>query len=177
MTPCDGTAGSLRWCCGVDTSCCKDDTKVKIIPFEFGGAIPNTSQGVTPTPSSTSVSSSTSTSTAVSTTAAPATTNPPQAEKSNGGLSTGAKAGIGVGAALGGLALLALGFFLARTLGNKKEAPPAVYEAPSGKQQYPYELPIQQQRSELEYSPVPQLSPGLAPTMKYAQSSQRHEMA
>ncbi|KAF2650986.1 hypothetical protein K491DRAFT_682541 [Lophiostoma macrostomum CBS 122681] len=180
MTPCDGTATSLKWCCGVDTSCCDDSSKVKTLAFEFRGAIPNTASAsynpfTTPTSSATSTPTSSSNSNA-----------------SSGGLSTGAKAGIGVGAAIGGIALLALGFFLARRTANKPKAAPEGaaagtdgYHAPPGgydgtpqhgyvgqhaggydaltppvqeKTLYPHEME-HRSRSELEYSPA---SPGYA---------------
>lgn len=129
MTPCDGTAESLKWCCGFDTSCCKDDSKVKILAFEFGGAIPNTSKAATPTP--TPVVSATPTADAK--------------EKKDDGdeeLSTGAKAGIGIGAAIGALALFGLGFFIAKNR-NRKPAPD--YEIapppPPPEKYYRYEAP------------------------------------
>ncbi|KAF2175875.1 hypothetical protein K469DRAFT_609226 [Zopfia rhizophila CBS 207.26] len=139
MTPCDGTAGSLRWCCGVDTSCCKDDKKVKLIPFEFRGAIPNTAAASSaPWPIATS----------------------PSSQGDDDGLSTGAKAGIGVSAGIGGLALVGLGFMLARrTAGrNARQEQPKVEETetrgptPPEKTVYRYELEPGT-RAELPYSP------------------------
>lgn len=93
MTPCDGKETSLKWCCGTSTECCNDEKRVKVLPFEFRGAIPNTaSASNNPFPTATAVSTN----------------------HGHGGLSTGARVGIGVGAAIGGILLLVLGFFIAR---------------------------------------------------------------
>jgi hypothetical protein len=185
MTPCDDTAGSLKWCCGVDKSCCNDPTQVKTLPFEFRGALPNTTPGVT-APVSTSAASSTLSSVASTTTtgaAASETTGPPKEDKSSGSLSTGAKAGIGIGAALGGLALLALGFFVARRTGHKKDVAPVAPVAPIApvtpympeKEQRRYELDTSN-RTELPYSPVSQMSPG-KPPQHMASPGPSYEMA
>lgn len=189
MTPCDDTAGSLKWCCGVDKSCCNDPTQVKILPFEFRGAIPNTSSGQV-APFSTSVASSTTSSAASTTTtgaAASQTTGPlKEEEKSSGSLSTGAKAGIGIGAAFGGLALLALGFFIARRTGHKKDVAAAAAASestsasasalaasyPPDKEQHRYELDLTN-RTELPYSPA---SPG-KPPQQLAPPGTIHEVA
>ena len=162
MTPCDGTAGSLKWCCGVDTSCCNDASKVKTLPFEFRGAIPNTASA-SYNPFTASATSTSATSTATS-----------NSDSGSSGLSTGAKAGIGVGAAIGGILLLALGFIIARRTAHSRHnapqehpgamagyAPPIDYHglppAVPEKTAYPHELE-HRSRSELEYSPA---SPGL----------------
>ncbi|KAF2746410.1 hypothetical protein M011DRAFT_478031 [Sporormia fimetaria CBS 119925] len=135
MTPCDDTPGSLKWCCGFDKSCCNDESKVKILPFEFGGAIPLSLGTPTPTPTSTSSNSASSTSSADSSTtstlltasttttplssdakdSAPLSANANEKNEEDKGLSTAAKAGIGVGAGVGAIALVALGFLLARS--------------------------------------------------------------
>ena len=145
MTPCDGTAGSLKWCCGVDTSCCNDSSKYKLIAFEFRGAIPNTATAASaPWPTATSPT--------------------PHAQADDGGLSGGAKAGIGIGAAIGGLALIGLGFLLARrSLGNRRtqghmteqgaDWRDPVPPVPPEKTAYRHELSPAGFRSELEYSP------------------------
>jgi hypothetical protein len=172
MTPCDDTAGSLKWCCGVDKSCCNDPTQVKILPFEFRGAIPNTSSAQVAAFSTSTASSTTSSAASTTTTGAAAsqTTGSLKDEKSSDGLSTGAKAGIGIGAAFGGLALLALGFFIARRTGHKKDAaaaeaasappaPPPAMSYPPDKVQHRYELDLTN-RTELPSSPA---SPGKAP--------------
>jgi hypothetical protein len=176
MTPCDDTAGSLKWCCGVDKSCCNDPTQVKIIAFEFGGAIPNTSKGQT-LATATSTASSSASSTAAAATTTPASES--QKEEKSSGLSTGAKAGIGIGAALGGLALLGLGFLLARRTGKKTDAAPPA-PAPVApyipeKEQHRYELG-QTTRAELPYSPVSQQSPG-KPPQHMGHPGQSYEMA
>jgi hypothetical protein len=141
MTPCDGLATSLKWCCGTSTDCCNDEKRVKVIAFEFRGAIPNTaSASYNPLP------------TATASTAAPTNNG------NSGGLSTGAKAGIGVGAAIGGLLLLALGFFIARKTAKNNNAAGGktdIQEVPvsENKVSYRHELePVS--RSELSYNPA-----------------------
>lgn len=135
MTPCDGTAESLKWCCGFDTSCCKDESKVKVLPFEFGGAIPNTSKAATPIPTPFGNSQTTPSATPTAET---------QNKKDSGedGLSTGAKAGTGIGAAVGAIALFALIFFIAR---NRNRNAPPDYEVapppPPPEKYYRYEVP------------------------------------
>lgn len=128
MTPCDGTAESLKWCCGFDTSCCKDESKVKVLPFEFGGAIPNTSKAATPNPTAPALN--------------PPSGSPNKDEDNESGLSTGAKAGIGIGAAVGAIALFGLGFFIARNR-SRNSAPD--YEVapppPPPEKYYRYEVP------------------------------------
>ncbi|KAF2821069.1 hypothetical protein CC86DRAFT_470840 [Ophiobolus disseminans] len=90
----DGT-----WCCGADetASCCTNNAAVK---FKLAATV-----GVSPLPSPTSTVAI-STSSAAASTATP----PPASERltSSNGLSTGAKAGIGAGVALGVLALIGL---------------------------------------------------------------------
>ena len=122
MTPCDGTERSLKWCCGVNTECCNDPAKYKLLPFEFRGALPNTASG-TPRPFT-----NPATATPTSPTSTPTSLQNNNSNNNNngnggsGGLSTGAKAGIGVGAAVGGLILIALGFIIARKT-SRKAAP------------------------------------------------------
>lgn len=166
MTPCDGTERSLKWCCGINTECCNDPAKVKTLPFEFRGALPNTASS-TPRPltSATGLPSGT-----------PTTLSANRNEGGGGGLSTGAKAGIGVGAAVGALVLIALGFLIARKTAakknsnnnNKGDGNGDVYASEQGstmigspqpqpavieKQVYRHEME-HQQRAELAYSPA-----------------------
>lgn len=179
MTPCDDTAGSLKWCCGVDKSCCNDPKQVKILAFEFGGAIPNTSKDQA-APTSSTTAGTTTTAGATTTTAAAATTTPtsgPENEEKSSGLSTGAKAGIGIGAALGAIALLAVGFFIARRTGNKRNTAAVAPVSPyvPEKQQHRHELEPTH-RAELPYSPVSQTSPG-KPPQHMAHHGGAYEMA
>lgn len=110
MTPCDDTRDSETWCCGLTKDCCNTNAAVTLaLPFKG-----TTSQ------TSSSISSESST-----TSSGPAPTNTTSSEDQStnkGGLSTGAKAGIGVGASIGALAILALGYFIAKALHWKKKA-------------------------------------------------------
>lgn len=98
MTPCDTTYNTTKWCCGRNNSdCCSDwdhHPSAVSIPLVLA-------QSATPTLLSTQTS-----------TPVPSNINSPTSHGSN--LSAGAKAGIGVGAAFGGLLLFGLGFMAAR---------------------------------------------------------------
>jgi hypothetical protein len=71
------------------------------------------------TTTTTSSTSSTTTSPSTTTAAFQASATQTESSTTSEGLSTGAKAGIGIGAAIGGLLLLSLGFFLFRKLKSK----------------------------------------------------------
>ena len=100
MTPCDGTNSSEVWCCGGTTACC-DSPGLKPVTLarQFGVSATSTATvsrtaGTTSTRASSSKTSVPATSSATfSATAAPS--------NNNDGLSTGQKAGIGVGVPLG----------------------------------------------------------------------------
>ncbi|KAF2864942.1 hypothetical protein BDV95DRAFT_613096 [Massariosphaeria phaeospora] len=120
VTPCDGSGSSTTWCCGDGADCCSPGSSNPryTIAAIFGNAVP------TPSASSSSSAPSASTQTRASTTESPSSTTstaPPPAS-ANSGLSTGAKAGIGVGAALGAIALIGLGIFVAKALHWKKKS-------------------------------------------------------
>ncbi|ORY08581.1 hypothetical protein BCR34DRAFT_391822 [Clohesyomyces aquaticus] len=142
MTPCDGNPTSEKWCCGNKTDCCNTDRAITLAAkFQAGGSS-----------SSTSISSSlfaTAPGSFVTTTATGSATNTSDTRQgaSKGGLSTDAKACIGVGAVAGALILLGLGFFVARYLQYKKVAESALIshetEGPptKAKQQDPINAP------------------------------------
>lgn len=102
----------MWWCCGNSTACCSDPSLAKYqVDPEFVGLVTTTSL-----PSSTSgplVTGSSSSSSPSPTVPAP--------NNDNGTLSTGAKAGIGVGAAIGVIALIAVGVFIGRRTHKKKK--------------------------------------------------------
>ncbi|VUC34398.1 unnamed protein product [Clonostachys rosea] len=84
--------------------------------------------------SSSSTSSATSSATTTTSAASPtSTSDESNSGSSSGGLTTGAKAGIGVGVTLGVIALLCLGFFLNRWYEAKKRA-----DAQAQEQEYPH---------------------------------------
>jgi hypothetical protein len=108
LVPCDGTANSTRWCCGEKCSCA-DERNVVSLAAVFGQPITSTS--------STQTTSST----------VPSDSAVPKEKENlnkfpNTRLSTGAKAGICIAAAVGVLFLLGLGFFIVKALRWKKKA-------------------------------------------------------
>lgn len=117
MTPCDGTATSEKWCCGDSNKCClqgRDD--FVLLAQTLGEPVPTSS-------ANSDMNSATESSSITGSIPASSSTNTAAPESPrNGGLSTGAKAGIGVGAAVGALTLLAGGFFIAKALQWKKKA-------------------------------------------------------
>ena len=112
LTECDN--GSYCW--GEENrGCCRDGQGVFVLNGQQVTFDPNAT-----TTSSTFSSTSTIPTTTSSSTLPPAT----QASLPNKGLSTGAQAGIGVGAAIGGLVILALVFWsFRRRRSNKKSQP------------------------------------------------------
>ncbi|CAO2649748.1 Nn.00g010400.m01.CDS01 [Neocucurbitaria sp. VM-36] len=138
VTPCDGkgNSSSTTWCCGGNDACCGDgnDIPVYTIARRFGDPIPTpasmpSSSSFVLSPSATATNSAS----LASSSAPSASSSAPSA--SNGGLSTGAKAGIGIGAAFGAIALIVLGIFIYKALQWRKTAHAA---APS--YTYPEEL-------------------------------------
>ena len=157
VTPCDGTDSSEYWCCGNSTACCGDDASFgkEKVDRVFLGII--SSSSMSSIASSTSTSMPLSSSSPSSTSTPSPTTTPPNDD--SGGLSTGAKAGIGVGAAFGVIALLALGAFIGRRSYKKKKETAEMttyYEPVKGElsSEYRHEAPTQD--SFLHEAPVPQ---------------------
>lgn len=118
MTPCDGTRNSEKWCCGSTTYCCQpDDNPLQVrLAVVFNGSLPTQSASLSS--NSTSATSMVVSSPSTSTTQSASATPPKNEDKE--GLSTGAKAGIGVGAAFSVIALLGLGIFITRYLRRNK---------------------------------------------------------
>ena len=121
VTPCDGSSTSTTWCCG-DTSgnnddCCKPGSSEPryTIAATFGDAVSTSLSSSSYSASSTSASSRTPSSTS-------------NAKQGGGGLSTGAKAGIGVGAAVGGIALIGACIFCFKALGWRRKATGEPYQ-------------------------------------------------
>ncbi|OJJ07740.1 hypothetical protein ASPVEDRAFT_88981 [Aspergillus versicolor CBS 583.65] len=95
MTPCDGTENSTVWCCGDKADCCGTTSAVTIAPVLAA------------------VASASSPSTSATATPSDTPSTPSTADSSS--LSTGAMAGIGVGAVIGTMVILAgLGYFWMR---------------------------------------------------------------
>lgn len=121
VQPCDGTPESLTWCCGRSLNCCLGAENITryTIAAQFGDPIPTAispsdSPGTTQTYSiPSSIAQAPSTAPSVSNTAVPIVNN---------GLSSGAKAGIGVGAALGVITVIGVGFFVAKAMRWRKQA-------------------------------------------------------
>lgn len=156
MTPCNSTAGdySQTWCCGNTRNCCEGDSDSHPI-YTLATNI----YSISSTSSSTSVPFVTATQNA--STPTPNSASTPENKSSN--LSTGEKAGVGIGVSIGAIALLAGGlvFFLRW---RKSRADPraelpasqsAVYEKPARAQDTRFELPgdstspVRNQTSEL----------------------------
>ncbi|PVI02531.1 hypothetical protein DM02DRAFT_612929 [Periconia macrospinosa] len=159
VTPCDTAAGnsSRRWCCGYqNTDCCNEDTKLAIetLALKFGDPINPTSSSLSPISLPTAA-------TGVSSLSPPplAPTNPSSPTSSNAntaqeikpedeGISTGAKAGLGIGIALAILAILAAGYFLGTHLRNRKNG----HHGPTG----PYNHMPNPYAADRSYPPHPQ---------------------
>ena len=126
ITPCDGTNKSEKWCCGDTTACCANANRDLVtFPMEFVGMINGTIASLVTTPTPTPTPTPGFVSSATTTTGTPlptSTSSAPSAAPQNTGLSTGAKAGIAIGAVLGVLALIGVGFFARKALAWKKEA-------------------------------------------------------
>ncbi|KAF2152072.1 hypothetical protein K461DRAFT_294924 [Myriangium duriaei CBS 260.36] len=116
LTPCDGTATSTSWCCGHNnTACCgKGGPEEVILSATLAGL------AAWQASSTASASSATSTPSSSASTTPPPSSTPSDSAKSSKGLSTGAKAGIGIGAAVGGLALIGTLAFILVVLRRKK---------------------------------------------------------
>lgn len=142
VTPCDGTRTSEKWCCGRTRTCCDSDSTdaVFIAPTLRALSVVEAQTVATSSPASSAVPTSAGLSTTLSPSLGTPTGSPttkqqvasPSATDSlvttKKGLSTGAKAGIGVGAVAGALLLLGLGFFVAKALQWKRRAAPEAIE-------------------------------------------------
>jgi hypothetical protein len=119
----DDTRGVTRWCCGDSNACCINDFDVLELSRNFTGRFVSSSASSSPTASSTSISTTSSTS---SSTASPTSSLAPTENKApeagTNGLSSGAKAGIGVGAAVSVMVILLAAFFGYKAYGYRKLA-------------------------------------------------------
>ncbi|KAF2644648.1 hypothetical protein P280DRAFT_465942 [Massarina eburnea CBS 473.64] len=106
MTPCDGTNNSTKWCCGGSTTCCTNDYGVVQLPRQFSGKA--ISSGVV------SLSSAS--------TPSPAPSQSLPAERKGSELSSGTKAGIGIGVVFGLLVLVGAIFFVVKALAWRRKA-------------------------------------------------------
>ena len=113
MTPCDGTNSSSYWCCGDDTSCCASSNRIHL--DQVFGVAETTSKAVSPSATSLQTWSG-QTSTPTSGVPAPFTATPTPSVATGDELSTGAKAGIGVGVTVGAIAIVALLCFVCKAL-------------------------------------------------------------
>jgi hypothetical protein len=130
MTPCDGTATSAKWCCGTHNTACCGTAQEIVLAAVLGAA--TTSSSTSKTSSATSISTTASQS---SKTSSP-TPNPTSAAAPPSALSTGAKAGIGIGcAALAVLVAGAIFYFFKR----KKSSQAASLAAECATGSYPDE--------------------------------------
>jgi hypothetical protein len=121
VTPCDGTANSTTWCCGDTNICCNDpDSRVTVAPVFVGSAAASSTSLSSSTTSASQSTPQTTSSSSPSAIPSP-TFISTSSNTSNNSLSTGAKAGIGVGAALGVIALIAVGWFIGRRTHTRKQ--------------------------------------------------------
>lgn len=154
ITPCDGSSNSTTWCCGdKNTDCCAENSSVKkyTIAEVFGDPIPTSTSSQSSAASSQTSATSQPTG-SQSSAASPASTT--TASSGNSGLSTGATAGIGVGVALGAIALIALAVMLYRRSQTKKRAqaaapPYAAHEQYKPSEIYRYEAEAKQPAAQL----------------------------
>ncbi|KAE9379836.1 hypothetical protein N431DRAFT_432220 [Stipitochalara longipes BDJ] len=115
MTPCDGTSTSATWCCGThNTNCCGTGQAIVLAAVLGSASSSSISTSATPYPStSTSQSGASFTPTP---TPSPSPTSLPSS-----GLSTGAKAGIGIGSvALAALVAGAILLFFFKRKGSRR---------------------------------------------------------
>lgn len=129
MTPCDGTATSEKWCCGLkNTDCCGTDKEI-VLAAVLGDATTSSSSASSSSSATTSSTTQTTPATSASTIAALLTQTPTPTPTqttdpvTQTGLSTGGKAGIGIGSAA--LALIAVGgilYFVRRKKGKSSKS-------------------------------------------------------
>lgn len=128
IVPCDmaNANSSRRWCCGFENDdCCNDGNHLEFeeLAVNFGDALDPPSSASGSATSSPTVSFTLNTTPSSPTVGVSASDGGEvNAGKGNEGLSTGAKAGIGIGAAVGGLLLLGLGLYLGKFLYARKAA-------------------------------------------------------
>lgn len=131
MTPCDGTPTSGTWCCGTSTSCCGTSDAIAL-----AATLGSQTTSSSATSSATPTSSPSPTSSASQTTTSAAATSSATSTGTASGLSGGAKAGIGIGAAAAGALLVLGGMFLlwrrhGKNAGTNKSGGPAHELPPS----------------------------------------------
>ncbi|KAF2710036.1 hypothetical protein K504DRAFT_490256 [Pleomassaria siparia CBS 279.74] len=139
MVPCDGTATSKKWCCGVSCSC-SDEANVHELPAILGGALAEDSSSSSILPTNNPSATKSPFSPLQSTNAGAGDSGP---NTTRMGLSSGAKAGIGIAVAFAAISLVAMSFLLWKALAWKREtaaqnkaykypqhAPPVYYELP-----------------------------------------------
>jgi hypothetical protein len=115
VTPCGTNDTVTKWCCGHNnTACCFEDS-AQNIPVSLG---------VSSTSSSSATTSASATTTTIPT---PSSTTSSNSNSNNTGLTTGDKAGIGVGVAGGAILFVGLGLSIAWFQRRRKEKP-AAYE-------------------------------------------------
>ncbi|KAI2480643.1 hypothetical protein Ptr902_07668 [Pyrenophora tritici-repentis] len=141
VQPCDGTAESLTWCCGPTKNCCADGRNITryTVAARFGDPLPTT------TVLSSSPSDSMPTATSQGSSMSSSSTHNSTIPVGNNGLSTGAKAGIGVGAVLGAITVIAMGIFIAKAMRWRRQAraiapPYSDLPRPPSKEVYQYNL-------------------------------------
>jgi len=138
MTPCDDTANSTKWCCGMNKDCCAGDIGVETLVQTFLGAIATSTSALSLSGPSTASGST------LSTDPSPSSTGPANQLQSSSSLSGGAIAGIVIGA-VAALALIgAAWFFIAHRRRSAGPSPPAYAEeghhtVAAPKTQYAYE--------------------------------------
>lgn len=130
VTPCGANNTVTKWCCGQNnTACCFEDS-AQNIPVSLGVSSTSSSSASSSSTSSSSTSSSSTTTSASATTttiSTPSSTTSSNSNNNNTGLTTGDKAGIGVGIAGGAVLFVGLGLSIAWFRRRRKEKP-AAYE-------------------------------------------------
>lgn len=122
MTPCDDTANSTRWCCGENKDCCAGDIGVETLAQTFLGDFASATLSLSS--SATTHASSTTAIQSTSPSGSPVLSN----TEESSALSSGAIAGIVIGAlVLVGL-VGAAWFFFARRRKSRKLPPPIYIE-------------------------------------------------
>ncbi|CAI6273796.1 unnamed protein product [Periconia digitata] len=132
VTPCDTPAGnsSRRWCCGFQNKdCCNEDNgkPIETLALTFGASTSSSTLAPVSLPTDSTAPSQSSpnpstTSVPIMPSSSPFTnpSTPQQIKSEDEGMSAGAKAGLGIGIALGVVALLGMGYFLGARLRNNK---------------------------------------------------------
>ncbi|KAJ4299946.1 hypothetical protein N0V90_005194 [Kalmusia sp. IMI 367209] len=129
VIPCSGKNNSITWCCGDSDACCTSTDQADLFslsPTFLASAVSSTSSASSSPPITSSIPTTTST-VPPSSTAPPisSSTNTivyPTTTPENTGLSTGAKAGIGIGAVAGAIFLVAIGIWISKAMAWRKDA-------------------------------------------------------